>query len=633
VAKNLTIQGQGPGSTILSGGGASPVLAVAGPATVLKLSELAVRDGLSRDPGGIASGGGMVMTSGPSVTLSHTAWTNNVADANGNSAHPAGGIGQGGAIYDNGGALTIEDTSLVGNAGLAHATDGNPGGIAQGGAVYMLGGSLAVTRSNISANRTDATGGGGPSSALNAGGIGQGGGVYQLAGATDTLNITDSTLGGNTADASAGPGGSAGIGQAGAIYVLDSNVQANIVNSTIANNLAKSVGGGGIANAGGYYRLSSTPTMFDSSTIVGNRAEGSTPTNGNIAAPKILRNTIISGGQAGAGSENCSGTSSSLGHNIESMDQCGLTLPSDQPNADPKLGSLQDNGGPGPTVGFGLDSPAFDRGDAGTCRAADERGVTRPQGAGCDVGAFELELADLGLRSSADRARAKLGAKVTFTLSASNGGSGTGHGTTITDALPAGLTLVSATPSAGACGGGQTISCGLGELGAGAGGGVTIVARATKPGVQASSQSIGSSTVDPAGANNATSLVVTVDKLTLGSARLSPSRFRLGSKLPKLSKVRTGTTIRFSLPEAARVKLSFARKRGKRYRKAGSFRVRGHAGLNKLRFQGRLSKRRRLRPGRYRLTLRATDSFRNRSTTRKLRFTLLPPASRRPPAR
>ena len=117
---------------------------------------------------------------------------------------------------------------------------------------------------------------------------------------------------------------------------------------------------------------------------------------------------------------------------------------------------------------------------------------------------------------------------------------------------------------------------------------------------------------------------MTINKLRMAKAGLSRRRFRLGSLLPKLSKVRTGTTIRFTLPEASRVKLSFARKRGRRFRAAGSFSVRAHAGLNKLRFQGRLSRHKVLKPGRYRVTLRATDQFGNRSQSPKLGFTLLP---------
>ena len=54
---------------------------------------------------------------------------------------------------------------------------------------------------------------------------------------------------------------------------------------------------------------------------------------------------------------------------------------------DPRLGPLQDNGGPTPTHALLLGSPAIDASSA--CPATDQRGVTRPQGAGCDIGAFE----------------------------------------------------------------------------------------------------------------------------------------------------------------------------------------------------------------------------------------------------
>jgi hypothetical protein len=36
-------------------------------------------------------------------------------------------------------------------------------------------------------------------------------------------------------------------------------------------------------------------------------------------------------------------------------------------------------------------SPAIDAGAADVCPGTDQRGVTRPQGAGCDIGAYEVE--------------------------------------------------------------------------------------------------------------------------------------------------------------------------------------------------------------------------------------------------
>ena len=60
-------------------------------------------------------------------------------------------------------------------------------------------------------------------------------------------------------------------------------------------------------------------------------------------------------------------------------------------NADPLLGPLQDNGGPTQTHALLAGSPAIDAALLANCPATDQRGVSRPQGPGCDIGAFELE--------------------------------------------------------------------------------------------------------------------------------------------------------------------------------------------------------------------------------------------------
>jgi hypothetical protein len=65
------------------------------------------------------------------------------------------------------------------------------------------------------------------------------------------------------------------------------------------------------------------------------------------------------------------------------------------PSADPRLdpAGLQDNGGPTKTIALQLGSPAIDAAVAANCPATDQRGIARPQGPGCDIGAFELEVA------------------------------------------------------------------------------------------------------------------------------------------------------------------------------------------------------------------------------------------------
>jgi hypothetical protein len=58
---------------------------------------------------------------------------------------------------------------------------------------------------------------------------------------------------------------------------------------------------------------------------------------------------------------------------------------------DPLLGPLQDNGGFTQTMALGAGSPAIDTGEDVSCPANDQRGVSRPQGDHCDIGAFEYE--------------------------------------------------------------------------------------------------------------------------------------------------------------------------------------------------------------------------------------------------
>jgi CSLREA domain-containing protein len=53
--------------------------------------------------------------------------------------------------------------------------------------------------------------------------------------------------------------------------------------------------------------------------------------------------------------------------------------------------TLADNGGPTQTFALLPGSNAIDAGDPATCEATDQRSVARPQGDGCDIGAFELE--------------------------------------------------------------------------------------------------------------------------------------------------------------------------------------------------------------------------------------------------
>jgi hypothetical protein len=97
----------------------------------------------------------------------------------------------------------------------------------------------------------------------------------------------------------------------------------------------------------------------------------------------------------------CSGMIVSDGYNIESPgNTCAFNRETDQTGKTPeelKLEPLADNGGPTQTHALLPGSVAIDVIPPAACLDADgepltedQRGVARPQGPACDVGAFEL---------------------------------------------------------------------------------------------------------------------------------------------------------------------------------------------------------------------------------------------------
>jgi hypothetical protein len=108
------------------------------------------------------------------------------------------------------------------------------------------------------------------------------------------------------------------------------------------------------------------------------------------------------------------------------------------------------------------------------------------------------------------------------------------------------------------------------------------------------------------------------------NARQSAARWREGNRLARISRAKTptGTTFSFSLNEPATVTFSFARRTGGR-KKASALTFAGHSGTNKVAFQGRISPGEKLKPGRYTLTITATDSAGMRSAPKSLSFTIV----------
>ena len=135
-----------------------------------------------------------------------------------------------------------------------------------------------------------------------------------------------------------------------------------------------------------------------SSTISGNSADssGGSGSGGDLEDPgqegrvTVLRNTIVADGAAKTEGANCYGAGfQSDGHNIDSLDECSFAAAGDRVNTNPLIGPLASNGGPTQTMALLPGSPAIDAA-ALPCPPTDQRGVPRPQGPGCDIGAYEV---------------------------------------------------------------------------------------------------------------------------------------------------------------------------------------------------------------------------------------------------
>lgn len=247
-----------------------------------------------------------------------------------------------GGAFINRGTLSLTDIVLDRN----RARD--PSGLHRylGGAIYNEG-TLLIERAALTRNRAARSGGA----------------IFNAAG---TVVLRDVTIAHNRGrDGSGG-----GISNGG---VLEA------VNVTLTRNRARSAGGGLLNSSSGEVTLTNV-------TLVKNRTVGAARNIENfLGGPIELVNTLVDGRNS------CRGQITSLGHNLDSEATCGFDSIADLQDVKARTGRFGDHGGVGRTVPLESDSPAVDAGDPGVCPAADQRGVARPQGAGCDIGAFELQ--------------------------------------------------------------------------------------------------------------------------------------------------------------------------------------------------------------------------------------------------
>ena len=375
-------------------------------------------------------GGGLFEDSDNPITLTGVTFTANTASDSGGGVATSGDIsvsdstfsdntdtgGDGGGIkvFSDVGTTTITNSTFTGNS-----TDGWGGAWEQQGrdtesaaaSPYVL----QVSGSTFTGNTADGDGGGALDTEDDAtitidhstlsGNSGGWGGAVGTFGQVTSFSSNASTFSGNT---SADDGGavhmSGGEVPVPLAAVDASSTNAQFVNSTITGNTEASFGA--IAVEG---ELSLNQVTLTNNTSRGQQSETKSSSNrGNVGAFAVdgdaanvaaftftSRNSVVAQPVGAANCTEFETPATDGGYNFSDDTSCGFTDPTSNvktPN-DPVLGALANNGGPTQTLLPLTGSPLLDAIPPASCGAdVDQRGITRPQGAGCDIGAVEVEV-------------------------------------------------------------------------------------------------------------------------------------------------------------------------------------------------------------------------------------------------
>jgi hypothetical protein len=335
-AAYVTLQGPGRDLLAIDAGGTGRALVHNGKGA-LSVIGLTVRNGVLNNPYDYA-GGGCIYSYG-NVTLQYSTVTSCAASAQGYY------VARGGAIFANHNVALFSST-------ISGSSVYSPGGNSAGAGIYAN--SVTLETSTISGN-----------TAASGQRSGFGAGIY----ATGNVSVAYSTISGNAASGTGGAvfgdklsmfestvsGNDAFV--VGGVYARKS---AHVYNSTFAKNTSRVDAAGLLVHAPADIRLESSIIALNTSSGYGydvGASAGLTVTGTN--------NLIMAG----------SGV---------------LTFPAGTISADPKLGPLQDNGGPTQTHALLSGSPAIDHGNNITGSGADQRLFNRVVGPGIDIGAVEF---------------------------------------------------------------------------------------------------------------------------------------------------------------------------------------------------------------------------------------------------
>jgi hypothetical protein len=276
----------------------------------------------------------------------------------------SGGIGPGGGAILNDGKLTLVACTITGNTAMG-------GG---GGGIYNSPfGVMSISESTISGNEST---------------LGDGGGIDNLG----TMTIQASTVSGNTV--TVGDGG--GVANRGMLSIGDSTISGNhvlisgdgggisnvssltLTDDTIGANTAQGSGGGVANQATQGGAISMDNTIVADNTSIDIPRTGDIVDNGDVGGGRLMgSHDLVRSGDVG-----------SLTHTLVAVD--------------PRLGPLQNNGGPTFTQSISLGSPAAGAGDPALVPlgvTTDQRGqpYSRVVLGQLDIGAFEIQAVRLGV--------------------------------------------------------------------------------------------------------------------------------------------------------------------------------------------------------------------------------------------
>ena len=271
----------------------------------------------------------VVYSEGTATMTVLNGFTITAGNANGTSPHSNGG-----GLYNKNSSLKLQNLIFQGNTASVN-----------GGGLYNTGSPSTLMNITFKANTANNSGGG----------------IYNHQSETTLENIT---LDQNSAGYSGGG-------------MSNYSSHPTLTNVTFHNNSAVTYGGG-------LSQSFSSPTLIHV-TFSGNSASAS---NGgaitNDDSHPMIVNSILYG-NVGGEIRNFTGSSPQVTYSIVQGGYAGTG----NLNANPLLDSLQNNGGFTQTMALGAASPAIDAGTNTNCPSTDQRGVSRPQGSHCDMGAYE----------------------------------------------------------------------------------------------------------------------------------------------------------------------------------------------------------------------------------------------------